>query len=444
MNAAAAVDTITSTAKVVIITMLDTEVYLGKISIFGTLLRNSGMEVSPKENEDAAKILSSMDLSDRTAVKTALRTVYAKSREEQMRFDQLFDAFFISEDAIRALDKKHQEEELKRRKNVEEASRQLQEQTPDIEYTEEEKEAYSKLSDEQKERLSNIKNKYSGEDRNPDLYTELIHTVFTKAIMEQQLKDDDVELGIEAVDPEIGLLFRDITKFQDNEIPKAVSYIQAISSRINGELTKKRNAIGKSSALDFKKTIRKGLSTGGSFYHLAYKTPKKRRKQLLILCDVSGSMIQFSEFALRLIQSINETSQNSRIVLFSEDSIDADPFHLQNMDLFREYVKESGIYGKGTNLGAALKRLNDERPAAISSSTALIILSDTKSVDMAGTLYELERARARAGKVYCLNPIPESQWKYSNSIMEFAQRCTMMSCSTLDALGNACKRLTSI
>ena len=33
--------------------MLDTEVYLEKLALFGRLLRQQGMEVSPKENADA-------------------------------------------------------------------------------------------------------------------------------------------------------------------------------------------------------------------------------------------------------------------------------------------------------------------------------------------------------------------------------------------------------
>ena len=61
-----------------------------------------------------------------------------------------------------------------------------------------------------------------------------------------------------------------------------------------------------------------------------------RKKQIVVLCDVSGSMIQFSEFVLRFIQSLNQASGSSRVFLFSEELREADAFHLQNMDLFRE------------------------------------------------------------------------------------------------------------
>ena len=66
-------------------------------------------------------------------------------------------------------------------------------------------------------------------------------------------------------------MYRDITKFSDAEIPKAISIIQTISSQINGELTAKRNKNTHSGKLDFRRTIRKGLETGGSFYRLRYR-----------------------------------------------------------------------------------------------------------------------------------------------------------------------------
>ena len=51
--------------------------------------------------EDAARLLIALGMDDRERVKTALRTVYAKSREEQITFDRVFDGFFLSEEQIR-------------------------------------------------------------------------------------------------------------------------------------------------------------------------------------------------------------------------------------------------------------------------------------------------------------------------------------------------------
>lgn len=420
--------------------MPDTEVYLEKLSLFGRLLRQEGMVVSPKETEDACTVLLSLGLEDRNRVKTALRAVYAKSRDEQLRFDRVFDGFFLTEDQIRVIDKKHTEQEQQRQEAIRQAEQELPGQGEA--YSEAEKEAYSLLSEQDKQKLRSAKERFAnGPDRSEALYNNFINSIFAKYIQEQQMRMEDAALGAEAVDPEMGLIFRDISEFQDQEIPRAVAYIQTLASQINGELTKSRKKSGRSSALDFRRTIRRGLETGGSFYRLAYKVRKKKRKQLLILCDVSASMIRFSEFALRLILALNDCADSSRVILFSESSAEADRFHLQNMDLFREYVRDSGIYGKGTDLNGALKRINEERPPALSASTVLIIVSDAMTVNAAQSCNEILRARARAGKVLFLNPIAERKWKFSNCIQAASKCCTMIPCSTLAELGAACRKL---
>lgn len=422
--------------------MADCEVYLEKLSLFGRLLRQEGMDIGPAETADAARILLDLGFADRTVVKTALRTVYAKSRDEQLRFDRVFDSFFLSEDAIRAIDKKRIQRETERAMAREEAARELRGESDQLGYNEAQQEAYAMLPQEEKDRLQGLRDRFLGDQsRNPTLYTNFIHSVFARSIMEQQMSMEDAALGGMAVDPEFGLLFRDISQFEDHEIPKAVSYIQDIAKHINGELSQKRRRSGHSSALDFRRTIRRGLETGGRFYHLAYKKKRARRKQLVVLCDVSGSMIQFSEFALRFIQSLNQASGSSRVFLFSEEMTEADPFHLQNMDLFRDYVRQSGIYGKGTAVGAALRKLNDMKPPVLSPAAMLLILSDAKTVDQALTAQEVLRARSKAGRVFWLNPIPQGKWKYLKSVQAMAELCTMISCSTLQELGSACRRL---
>ncbi len=423
--------------------MADTEVYLEKLSLFGRILRQEGLDITPNETADAVRILLEVGFDDRTVVKTALRTVYAKSRDEQLRFDRIFDSFFLSEDAIRALDKKHTQQELSHAQALEQAQQELRGETESLFYNEAQREAYASLSEEERQRLQNMKDRFMGPDsRNPELYANMIHSVFARSLMEQQMMMEDAALGNPyAIDPEIGLLFRDISQFEDSEIPKAVYYIQDIAKRINGELTQRRKHSGRTSALDFRRTIRRGLETGGSFYRLAYRRRRARRKQLVVLCDVSGSMVQFSEFVLRFIQSLNQASDSSRVFLFSEELREADAFHLQNMDLFRDYVRRSGVYGRGTDLGAALKKLNEEKPPVFSPATMLLIVSDAKTVNMSGAVQELLRARSRAGRVFWLNPIPERKWKYLNSVQTMAELCTMISCSTLQELGAACRRL---
>ncbi len=422
--------------------MAEPEVYLEKLSAFSRMLRLEGLAVSPRETEDAARLLVSLGLEDRNQVKTALRTVFAKSREEQLRFDRVFDGFFISEEKMRQQAKEQMEREQELAQNRQEAEEELQLNGQPMDLSDDQRETYAAMSQESRQRLRNFMEKYRGTaERNPKLYSEFIHSVFTRTILEQQMLMENAGIGAEEMDPEIGMLYREISEFKDTELPRAIDMIQAVARQINGELSAKRKNRGRSGKLDFRRTIRKGLETGGSFYRLRYRKKRSRRRQLVLLCDVSGSMVQFSEFALRFIQNLNQVSESSRVFLFSETMVEADAFKLQNMDLFRGFVKDSGIYGRGTDLATALEQLCTRQPAVLNSATTLLILSDTKTIDQPRAIAAVLESKRQAGRIIWMNPIPEGKWKYIRSVQTMASLCPMVSCSTLRELAAACRRL---
>ena len=425
--------------------MTEPQVYLEKLTAFSRILRLEGLSVSPKETGDAAQVLAALGMEDRCQVKTALRTVFAKSREEQNIFDRAFDSFFLSEEEIR----KQAQESARQLEEQEQRRQQAQEDFEGygdpVQLTERQKQTYAEMPQEVRDRLKKFMDKYKGTaERNPKLYGEFIHSVFAKTLMEQQMLMEDAGLNCDSADPEIGMMYRELSQFEDREIPKAIDMIKRIARQINGELNARQKAGGHSGKLDFRRTIRKGLETGGSFYRLKYRKKPQRKRQLVLLCDVSGSMMQFSEFALRFIQSLNQVSDSSRTFLFSETLVEADPFQLQNMDLFRSYVRDSGIYGRGTDLGTALELLCTREPRVLGASTTLIILSDTKTIDQSRAMADLLEARRQAGRVLWMNPIPERKWQYLRSVQAMNSICTMVPCSTLQEMGEACRRLTQI
>ena len=114
------------------ITMVDPGVYLEKLSAFSRMLRLEGLPVSPKETADACEILVQLGFEDRELVKTALRTVFAKSREEQRIFDRTFDGFFLSEAAMKAQAQKKALEEQEMEQARQQAMEDLQTRTKRI------------------------------------------------------------------------------------------------------------------------------------------------------------------------------------------------------------------------------------------------------------------------------------------------------------------------
>lgn len=424
--------------------MAEPGVYLEKLSLFARMLRLEGLTVGPQETADASQVLITLGLEDRARVKAALRTVFAKSQEEQAAFDQVFDGFFVSEETMKRQALEQQQREAQLAEGRRQAEEDLRFRGEPMDIREDLREVYAAMPESERERLRQLMDRYKGNiERSPELYGNFIHSVFTRALLEQQMLLEDAGSGGMETDPELGLLFRDIGEFKDTEIPRAISIIQSIARQINGELSAKRQKTGHTGQLDFRRTIRRGLETGGSLHRLSYKKKRHRRRKLVLLCDVSGSMMQFSEFALRFIQSLNQVSESSQVFLFSEDLFEADTFSLQNMDLFRNYVRESGLYGRGTDLGTALAKLCVRRPAVLGPATTLLILSDTKTIDLPRAAQALLEAKRQAGRVLWLNPIPESKWPYVHSIQTMAALCQMIPCSTLRDLAAACRRLVT-
>ena len=417
-------------------------VYLEKLAEFSALLRREGLAVGLQETADACEILSCLDLGDRETVRAALQAVYAKSREEQAAFQRAFDGFFVSVERREALRRRHaaEAEELARRRA--EAEQELQVNGQPMDLREDLQEVYIRMGDRSREQLRQLLEKTRGNlERSPRLYGNFIRSVFMRFLLEQQMVMEDAAAGCEESDPDLALLYRDISHFKDTDIPKAAALIAAISRQLDAELSRQRQGAAHSGKLDFKRTIRKGLETGGSFYRLSYRRKRRRKRRLGLLCDVSGSMLQFSEFALRFIKSMSEVSESSQTYLFSEEIHLVDPFVLQNMDSFREYVRSSGLYGRGTDLGTALDQLCRGRPAALGPSVTLLILSDTKTIDLPRAGRMLLEARQRAGETLWLNPIPERKWPYVRSIQTMQMLCRMVPCSTLDELARACRKM---
>lgn len=223
--------------------MVEPGVYLEKLSAFSRLLRLKGLNVGPRETGDAARVLAALGLADRETVKTALRTVYASSREEQLSFDAVFDGFFLSEERMRQQAKQQQEKEQERQRRRREAEAELEQVGQQARLSQQQRDTYVTMPEEARQRLKDFAQRYKNNmERNPGLYSEFIHSVFAKTILEQQLLMENAGENCMATDPEVGILYRELGEFQDSEIPKAISIIQGIAKQINGELSSKRKA----------------------------------------------------------------------------------------------------------------------------------------------------------------------------------------------------------
>ena len=77
----------------------------------------------------------------------------------------------------------------------------------------------------------------------------------------------------------------------------------------------------KGETLDFRKTIRRSLSTGGDPFKLINKSKPDRAKRIVALCDVSGSMEIYSKIFLAFISALMRNDQNTDAYVFHTELV---------------------------------------------------------------------------------------------------------------------------
>src|SRR4030095_786839 len=91
-----------------------------------------------------------------------------------------------------------------------------------------------------------------------------------------------------------------------------------LARRLATRLTKEHHA-RRGRALDFRRTVRASMSTGGVPLTTLHKPKRPHRSELVVLCDVSGSVANFAQFTLLLVFALRDQFQNLRAFTFIDN-----------------------------------------------------------------------------------------------------------------------------
>jgi uncharacterized protein with von Willebrand factor type A (vWA) domain len=161
--------------------------------------------------------------------------------------------------------------------------------------------------------------------------------------------------------------------------------------------------------LDLPGTIRRSVASGGTPFHLLWRTQRSERPRLVLLIDVSRSMVLYSFFYLRLARALaNELDDvhsfifHTRVTAVSQALHDSDPWRAQE----RLHLIAQGWAG-GTRIGESLAQFNREHaPRVVHGRTAVLVLSDGYDTGEPQQLSdELAQLRRRARRVVWINPL---------------------------------------
>lgn len=77
-----------------------------------------------------------------------------------------------------------------------------------------------------------------------------------------------------------------------------------------------RRRRARAGSTDLRKTLRKSMSTGGVPIDAVLRKPRPARPELVVLCDVSGSVAGFSHFTLLLVHALRQQFSRVRVFAF--------------------------------------------------------------------------------------------------------------------------------
>jgi uncharacterized protein with von Willebrand factor type A (vWA) domain len=434
------------------------DLLLNNLVKFIHVLRTAGVRVSLSESMDAMEALSCVDVLERNQVKAALSACLAKSEAERRIFSESFDRFFVDPEEKEAyISYKSKAREQKKQEIIQRAS-ELQYQGQELNISDELKEVYSDITVEERKsildflersstgknmkshfkpitenvvrgKLNNLKNKYQKPHEHHC-------SAFNSALSEAGIIAEDVA---EAVREEDSLMYQNLSTIEDKDMPAVIQLIKSLADKLR-KSTRIRQQTSRRSGLDFKKTISSSISAGGTLFKLKYKKKHGQKQRILTLCDVSASMYRFSGFVLKFISCLHFEVSTADNYIFSTD---IEHLNIQKFttstDIEHEITK-SRVWKRGTDIHRAVQHILKDRFVILNSSTVVIIVSDAKTLNVAGATEGLKQLVTKVKKIYWLNPIPEQDWRSIAGIDGLRQYCTMMDCSTLEKLSKACER----
>ncbi|MFB7391879.1 VWA domain-containing protein [Streptomyces sp. NPDC056191] len=203
--------------------------------------------------------------------------------------------------------------------------------------------------------------------------------------------------------------------------------------------------------IDLRRTLRRSLSTGGVPVRPVLRRRPPRRPELVLLCDVSGSVAGFAQFTMLLVQALHDQFSRVRVFAFVNrvDEVtgliargSADPAGLGDRILAEAEL--TGWHGQ-SDYGTALGEFADRYAEALGPRTVVFVLGDARTNGSDPNLAALKRIADRARRVHWLNPEQPSLWGTGDSVAPaYAGLVEMRPCRNARQLGALIGRLLPV
>ncbi|ANS69852.1 hypothetical protein SLINC_7628 [Streptomyces lincolnensis] len=226
--------------------------------------------------------------------------------------------------------------------------------------------------------------------------------------------------------------------------------VQPLARKLATRLAARRRRAARGT-IDLRRTLRGSLSTGGVPMRPVLRRRRPARPELVLLCDVSGSVSGFSDFTMLLVQALHDQFSKVRVFAFVNRIDEVTPLLVHGAAdpeglgaRIRAQAVLTGWHGS-SDYGVALGEFTERHGDAVGPRTTVFVLGDARTNMSDPNLPAVRHLTERARRVYWLNPEAHAQWGTGDSAaLDYAELVEMFECRNARQLSALVGRLLPV
>jgi uncharacterized protein len=222
------------------------------------------------------------------------------------------------------------------------------------------------------------------------------------------------------------LMDKSFAFYTEDDIRRMNDAVSRLAQRLKNRLSVRRKKATRG-RFDVKKTLRKNLQYGGVPFNVQLDRRKKTKPQVMVLCDISDSVLNASRFMLQFVYSIQDLYAKVRSFVFVAEIGEVTKLFEEN-DI--QTAVEAALKGdvidvfSHSNFGRAFEQFHKNFFPAVNSKTTVLIIGDGRNNYNRSNDWVLREIQQKAKQLIWLNPESRMTWGIGDSEMpRYAPYC---------------------
>jgi uncharacterized protein with von Willebrand factor type A (vWA) domain len=231
---------------------------------------------------------------------------------------------------------------------------------------------------------------------------------------DRDLPPEEIEIDARfTLSPEERLRSLDFEQMSTAEMAEARRMLARLALPVRPLPSRRTVADVQGARPDWRGTLRASLRQGGEIARIFRKSPRQRWPNLIVICDISGSMAQYSRMVLQFVHAVaNRKGQGwARVHAFTFGTrLTNVTRHLRQRDVDAALAAagaEAQDWSGGTRIAACLHAFNrDWARRVLGQGAVVLLITDGLDRDEGGDLgQEMERLHLSARRLIWINPL---------------------------------------